>query len=147
MSGRRDAIGRALILLAVLTAGGGCRGDSTDRATSDDRARSARPEPAPPPAHPLAGRWTGHQLTRSWGAVAGVAEIDRDGRGTGVVTARGLTFSAVIAIRSWDGRSLEVEVDGVDYRLNGSLAGDRLELDLPMAGAVTLQRGDDDYNK
>jgi hypothetical protein len=140
----RAAVGCALILLAALPAGWGCRGDSARTAAGDDRGSNPRAAPDSRPAHPLTGRWTGHRMTRRWGAVAGVAEIDRDGHGTGVVTASGLTFSAVIEIRSWDGRLLEVAVDGVDYQLHGSLAGDRLVLDLPMVGAVPLERS---YNR
>jgi hypothetical protein len=127
-------------MAALAAAGCTCAGRADP--TPADRPARAAPAPTADAAapHPLAGRWSGRATAPGYGAVAGEAEIDRHGRGSGVVSARGLTLAAALVVRSWDGRWLEVTVDGVPYSFRASVRGDALDLELPVVGPVKLTR-------
>jgi hypothetical protein len=128
----------AMVVVTAMLAVPGCECSSTEStATSWDGGEVA---PVNEDRHALAGAWSGHVYTRRYGLVTGAISIDDEGKGTGVVTASGMTFSRTVAIDSWDGSYLQVRVGGVAYTIAAELAGSRLVADLPMVGEISLRR-------
>ena len=128
----------AVALLIALSAVPGCECSSADSTAKAGAGAAATP--ADPDRHALAGSWSGHVMTVSYGLVAGSISIDAEGNGSGVVTARGMTFSRSVSIDAWDGSHLQVRVGGVAYTIPARLTGAQLDADLPMVGEISLNR-------
>jgi hypothetical protein len=72
--------------------------------------------------------------------VAAGITIDDRGRGTAVLTARGLTLTETFRIDSFGGRAVEATHRGTHYSLTAELDGSTLYIDLPVIGWITLRR-------